>query len=198
MFDSIIKFSEDISYYNLILFSASAALISIQFNLNHYFQFILTLSVVLTEIICFSTLKLSKTRLNGVFLFFQISKIILIGFEFLRYFLVFILVVLIFVIILNRLAQLGGYYVAMASHLGDLVTTKLALDSLKEANPIMRSLMNLLGANTALAIMKVLLVGSLLYYTWKDIEGPDERLILKSVTFIGFSMALRNFLLLIS
>jgi hypothetical protein len=196
MYRSIINFSENINYFNLILFAVTSAAISLSFNFEPILQFISTASLVIIEIILLEKLELGKELLNKFFILIQLSKILLAAGN------KFFTVIAVFLILINFLAVLRpffenkGYFLGFFAHLSDLITTKVAITTFNEANPLMNYLMNSIGVDKSLGVMKVFLMSFLLTYSWKFLEGAEENLFLNSMVFIGFSMAARNLLII--
>jgi hypothetical protein len=195
MQDFVIKFSEGTSRVNLFAASLVAAFISVYLSFfPPVWQFISSALFFGVAAVLYSFCS-DEARFNRLMLSGQALLILLFGVVDVDY----VLTAAGFLVLYGGvvLSRAGGYILAFLGHLLDFLTTSLAVSSLEEANPVMRYLFGVLGVNTALFITKVVLIGSLLIYSWRKLEGELENLFINCVIVIGFSMAARNTLLIL-
>ena len=191
----VIKFSEGAGVFNLFLSSMLVSVISLMLPFPAFIQFLFSVTFFVFLMVLFSIL--SSRGLSEKFKILQLLSIA--GFSLFVPGIFPVAAVCLGLYFIYSVVFTGKKYIlAFSVHIFDLVATRLALPSLEESNPVMSTLMGLVGVNQALLAMKIFLIAVLLFYSYRNLEGEEENLFLNGVILIGLSMALRNSLLIFS
>ena len=194
---SIKRFTQRLSYLNLVLLSTLAASLSVKFSfLKPTQQFVAVSTVIIAELTVAAYLSRQRIDLNRALAL--ITVILTVLFSFNRYIEVLAAFSIITVLITPfKLSQysfevLEGFLM----HLADATSTILIIKGYKgEANPLMRRLIFEIGVFPAIILSKTMFVGLPLLYSVKMFDELEKIFFARVVFILGAAMAIRNLIL---
>jgi hypothetical protein len=187
------RFSGNATDLNLVLLSLTAAVLSLQLTfLPPLGQFIATSTVLIAEVMFLIHLLADTDYFSTCLNIIHVAAVLVLSstgvFELFAVF-----------SILSIFLESGKdsmYLKAFNAHLADAAATFIAVPALKESNPVMGVLIKNIGILPAILISKIGLISLALAYAYRNLDH-SEAFFLKTVAVLGFSMAARNFILIL-
>lgn len=198
MLSQVKKLSEGLNRFNIVLLSLLAGLLSTKFQqYGSLIQFLAVSTVILAILVVIDFLFNDSRHIESLLALSFISLLFLTGYRGVIISAVALSIISIFYIPLPFSKINSRYLTAFLAHIGDLVTTYVAVPGRGEANPFMVQIIDFVGLLPALVIMKLGVISIVLMYSYNQINGFQEEVLIKSITVLGLAVTARNIILLL-